>query len=321
MAGEQIEISLPTNDELYRWICLGETPPDNRGFQPGQLEAARAYWDELKSFSERENLLEHEFEGDVSKNFHQRFWELYLPKAFDAAGMPLCRGKEGQPDFYFEKDGQKIWLEAVACGESQKQNAVPPSGGSFFSGVDASYINQSMRGLATAIDSKIKKWNDCYKKNIREKSAHFIIALNGWRALNGHIEIPTSTPLGLSTLPPPPIVRMLFGLTEQELQIDPKTGVSKGIQYVHAEKTKPLQPGGNGAPIAHFLKPKNCDIAGALYSAANIIKRGASPLENEFIFIQNPYAPPVFKIFAPLIRPGNAYGYKVSEKQEPGHGG
>ena len=59
----------------------------------------------------------------------------------------------------------------------------------------------------------------------------------------------------------------------------------------------------------------------ALYSAANIIKRGASPLENEFIFIQNPYAPPVFKIFAPLIRPGNAYGYKVSEKQEPGHGG
>ena len=321
MVNEQAEMNLSTNRELYCWICCGETPPADRGFLPGQIESCRAYWNDLKNFSKEKNLLEANFNGKTEQTFHSSFWELYLPKAFDVAGIRLFRGKEGQPDFYFEKGGQEIWLEAVACGEPQEQNAVPPPGEDFESNTDGFYANQTMRAMATAIDSKIKKWNDGYKRNVHEEPASFVIALNGWRALNGHIEIPTSNRWGLSTLPPPPIVRMLFGLTEQKFQIDQATGASMGIQYVHAERTKPLQPGGNGAPIAHFKNPANKEIAGVLYSAANIIRRGASPLENELIFIQNPYTPPVFKVFAPLIRPGNAYGYKVPKTQEPCHGG
>ena len=311
--------ALPTDEELYRWVCLGEMPSAGQ-MAPGEVEIIRDYWNKLKAFSKTKELLETNFNGKTKETFHASFWELYLPKAFDAVSMPLCKGKEGQPDFYFEKDGPKIWLEAVVCGEPQEQNEVPPPGNSFFSNVDTSYINQSMRGLATAIDAKIKKWK-VYRKHLRMESVHYVIALNGWRALNGHIEIPALSSLGLSGFPPPPIVRMLFGLTEQRLRIDQATGASMGIQYVDADRTQPIQPGGIGAPIAHFRKPENHEIAGVLYSTANLIGNGASPLNQEFIFIQNPYAPPVFKIFAQLVRPGNAYGYQIPEKQELGHGG
>ncbi|HVA67148.1 MAG TPA: hypothetical protein VNK24_09540 [Elusimicrobiota bacterium] len=103
--------SLPTDAELYLWIGLGKTPAAHSGFQSGQIECCRAYWNELKEFSEKRGLLEKNFIGKTEATFHASFWELYLPKAFDAAGIPLSRGRKGQPDFYFEKDGRKGKLQ------------------------------------------------------------------------------------------------------------------------------------------------------------------------------------------------------------------
>ena len=329
MVGEQAEMNLSTNRELYCWICCGETPPADRGFLPGQIESCRAYWNDLKNFSKEKNLLEANFNGKTEQTFHSSFWELYLPKAFDVAGIRLFRGKEGQPDFYFEKGGQEIWLEAVACGEPQEQNAVPPPGEDFESNTDGFYANQTMRAMATAIDSKIKKWNDGYKRNVHEEPASFVIALNGWRALNRHFD---------AAFPddPPMITKTLFGMGDLWLS---RHGQNISQCYKHAEKTKPLQDGGNGAPIAHFKNPANKEIAGVLYSAANIFETRCDIFGHDFIFVQNPHAADVSTVFnsmqvkesldlaaglkpVPIWRLDLRTGKVLrSEPQEPCHGG
>ena len=143
------------------------------------------FWNGLKCFSEDKDLLEGNFEGRTKDNFHGCFWEIYLPKAFDNNGITLYRGKKGFPDFNFEKNGKKIWLEAVVCGEPDKdENKVPPPSNSFEGGLVPE--PQVIQRLAPAVDYKIGRFNDRYSKMITEESEHYVIAVNGYRAVNSY---------------------------------------------------------------------------------------------------------------------------------------
>jgi hypothetical protein len=307
MAGES-EMSLPTNDELYRWICRNEAPPEDRNYLPGQIEAVRTWWQELKQHSKDNDLLEAVFDGDCKAHFHERFWELYLPKAFATAGIALNRGKSGQPDFNFEKHGQKIWIEAVACGEpTVEHNKVPPPGDDFESGLNSAFENQTMQRLATAISLKINGFQKKQRDGIVQAEDIYVIALNGWRALNGQLQDSVwawgqSVP---QTWQPPFIVRMLFGMGDQFLQLDPQSHDPIGVGFQQIGKIK------LGAPIAHFTKPENSGIAGVLYSAANIFETRRDILGHDFIFIPNPYAKDVSSIFNSM---------QVRESLAPGAG-
>ena len=290
MAGEDAMTKpLPTNDELYRWICLNEQPPKSGQFLPGQISSYRAHWRDLKRFCEQRNLLEHGFKGALSTNFHQRFWELYLSKAFDAAGIALNRGKKGQPDFYFERDGQKVWIEAVACGEPQKeQNKVPPPGDDFESGLNSSYENQTMQRMASVISGKIKQFQKYKDNKVVTSNDICIIALNGWRALNGH-------PDAVVPNAPPMIFRVLFGVGDLILS---RKSLDASPTYSH----KRIKMSKNNAPLAHFIEPQNIGIAGVLYSTTNILETRRDILGHDFIFIPNPVSPHAIpSILSPIV--------------------
>ncbi len=149
---------------------------------------ARDFWDQLMRFSEEKGLLEPEFIERISSNFHGAFWEIYLPKAFDAIGVALKKKrwkKRGGPDFYFENGGVKIWIEAVTCSEPNEQNAfLPPSGDphDFESGLAPEH--NIMQRLATAMSGKIEQAKR--HRLLLDPGDHYIVAINGYRALNGY---------------------------------------------------------------------------------------------------------------------------------------
>ena len=86
--------AVPTNIEMYNRICGGN------GLHNGD-RMALAYWNDLVSFSKSKNLLESNFEGRIKNNFHECFWEIYLPKAFNINGVCLRREGKCFPDFCF----------------------------------------------------------------------------------------------------------------------------------------------------------------------------------------------------------------------------
>ncbi|SRR5258706_5910827 len=136
-------IDIPGNEEMYQRIVCGKYPnwhPDKH---------AQEYWNKLKDFSEKNGLIESSSEVRIKDQFHSYFWELYLPMFFNLRGISLVRGKGGQPDFYFDKDEKRIWLEAVACGDPKESNQVPvPDSGEFFE-MPGDQITQRMASSLT----------------------------------------------------------------------------------------------------------------------------------------------------------------------------
>lgn len=204
LSGEQVmgEISMdenliadpvPTNAEMYNRICGG------RPLHQGDKMAIEC-WNKLMSFSKAQNLLESNFEDRIKDNFQGCLWEIYLPMAFYLNGILLSRAGKKGPDFCFERKGKRIWLEAVVCGEPQGINIVPPPilNGGFEHGIapDA----EIMQRLATAVSSKIKKFEEAYSQKIQGLNDYYVIALNGYRGINNYVHDRCFQPYIVKTL-------------------------------------------------------------------------------------------------------------------------
>lgn len=276
-----MDISIPTNSEMCNRIFLKQykyVEPDRQ---------ARAFWDDLYDFSKNNDLLEKNFDDRCKDNFHECFWELYLPKTFQVKNIKLKKdlgNKRSAPDFYFETNGEKIWLEAVACGEpTVEENKVPaPNPDGSVSMPD----QQIMQRLATSIDYKIKKFERGYTKIINKTDEYYVIAVNGYRAIDVYFDdVPIDKKRSM-----PYVVKTLFGIGDLQLFYSIR-GEFIDSSFEYTEKTRAK------APIAHFSNPGNKDIAGILYSNCCVWQQNDFSLGYDFIFIQNPYAKDVTDIF------------------------
>lgn len=267
-----MNISIPTNSEMYDRIFLKNCQHD------GDRKAV-IFWNELYDFSKNNGLLESNFDNRCKQNFHGCFWELYLPKVFEAENMMLSRKGKGKPDFCFEKDGKEFYLEAVVCGEpSSEKNRVPVPSGSFESGKVPEA--QIMQRMASSISDKIKKFKEKYTSKIDKTAACYVIAINGYRAINAHID---------DVFYMPYVVKTLFGIGDLRLFYS-SNGERLGSDFEYIEETK------NGAPVGHFSRPENKDIAGILYSNAYAWQSNLS-LGHDFVFVQNPFAEDISHVF------------------------
>ena len=265
--------AVPTNIEMYNRICGGNSLHNGD-------KMALAYWNNLISFSKSKNLLESNFEGRIKNNFHECFWEIYLPKAFDINGICLHRVGKGSPDFCFEKNGKKIYIEAVACGEPEERNIVPPPvlDGGFKHGIAPEA--EIMQRLANAVSAKITKFNEAYSQMIKGSNDFYIIALNGYRAINNYLHD--------RVFNPPFVVKTLFGMGDYKRFYEAGKCVDDRFDLI--EKTN------KNAPVGHFIKPENKNIAGVLYSKVSVWSCNI-PEGEDFVFIQNTYATDLTDIF------------------------
>ncbi len=54
------------------------------------------------------------FRTDAMKNFHQRYWEMYLTCTLLKKGFELTKVGNFGLEYYFSHQGRKIWIEAIA---------------------------------------------------------------------------------------------------------------------------------------------------------------------------------------------------------------
>jgi len=259
-----------------------------------QYKCACNLWDELLEFSKNEDLLEKNSLNELERQFHSRFWELYLPKAFYDFGVKVKRDHRPDPaaDFYFDSDGRTIHIEAVADAEPDPKNRVPPvKDGDLESDL---LPPQTLQRLANSVSGKIEQFQKKRTKGLIGKNDLYVIAVNGYRALGDRFCYDHLPPA--ASLPPPPIVQVLYGIGEPYL--------SQG--KIESSRTNVVKISGKrDAPSAHFSEStfrlgagEEVDIrgiAGVLYSTVNLWS--GVPLVNDFMFVQNPYALDITNLF------------------------
>lgn len=149
-------------------------------------------------------------DGDNAK-FHQRYWELLLATHLTEIGIKIARNRSG-PDFGFELDGKKMWIEAVAPNRSDDittyyQNELRNGGGWHLA--DIFYVRWTQ-----AIMEKIKKFRADVDKGRVGPTDICIIAVNsgllGSLGMTGKSDYPIA-------------IDVLFGVGAEYAVIEPHT--------------------------------------------------------------------------------------------------
>ena len=253
------------------------------------METCSKMFGELVAYAEGNNLCEPDFKNKLIEAPHALFWELYLPKKlFDSCGVSLKKENEGQnrPDYYFEVNGEKVWIEAVTANlPDDPQQAAPAPTDTFEAGLQNTYAEAVYLRLTQVFKGKIEKCAKYRKEGIIGPSDGIIIAINGFTALNGNSydnwkDIPI----------PPCIVNVLFGLTTAQMQNNTP------VKIFHPQIPK---SDAVNIDIGYFSRAieygnfSSTNVNGVLYS--NIDR--CRPLLDDLTFIQNPMAQPLDVLF------------------------
>jgi hypothetical protein len=137
---------------------------------------SKAYVEEL--WSSFRPLADQNCRSDARNHFLERFWEMYLARAFQVAGhQPEAAPKEG-PDFLISARGKRIWVEATTAGPGEGDDAIPQFR---YDVVQRVPEDQILLRLRTRISEKVKQWRNWSDKGIVAPEDAFIVAINGCR--------------------------------------------------------------------------------------------------------------------------------------------
>ncbi|HWX26607.1 MAG TPA: hypothetical protein VNZ53_04105 [Steroidobacteraceae bacterium] len=207
---------------------------------------------------------------DNGIEFQQRYWEMFLAQHLKQAGHRIARKKSG-PDFWFEVDGKKIWIEAVAPERSADIDAhyraeLLNSGGWFHA--DPFHLRWTQ-----AIREKVNKYSEYLKKGIVDKTDVCIVALNA--GLLGSLGM-----VGKSDYPA--LVDVVFGAGAEYAVVDRASMkiVDQGYQR------EPVIMKGKSPVAKHFFLEADTRHVSA------ILASGVSPeVWTPIIAAYNPHAP------------------------------
>lgn len=215
------------------------------------------------------------FEQGLDMDPHARLWEMMLAKILKSEGYEPTSSKRG-PDFVVEKEGKKIFVEAVCpgTGAERNPNSVPPMvyGASIAQDVP---VPQIVLRLCNALDEKKRKYVQYLEQAIVSRDDICIIAIN-------------SSKIGAraSGLWSPVIMRATHGLGDPFVTFARgEEATTKGILSC----TSIPKVGGQEIATTFLLAEENSLISAVLYSDCSYFSLGYD-LFKESIFIHNPKA-------------------------------
>jgi hypothetical protein len=134
-----------------------------------------ALWERFCGFADPHFLTE------VRRDFHARFWEMYLTCALqeyaNQQGAVLSCPKPG-PDILLERDGNRVWVEAVVATNGlpgRPDSVVEPNP----DGSGKIPEEKLVLRYANAISEKYRKYRGYLRDGIIHKNDAFVIAING----------------------------------------------------------------------------------------------------------------------------------------------
>jgi hypothetical protein len=214
------------------------------------------------------------FEQQLDRDAHARLWEMMLAKILKSEGYELKSTDHG-PDFVIEKDGKRVFIEAICPGPGDEgnPNSVPPIvyGAPIFQDVPVAQIVLRIR---SALEEKKRKYAQYLAQGIVSEGDICIIAVS-------------SSKIGrASGLWPPLILRATHGLGNPYVVFAPGEGaVEEGITEC---KSIP-KVGGHEIDTTFFLSGENGLISAVLYSDCSFFSLDFD-LFGESMLIHNPKA-------------------------------
>ena len=216
-------------------------------------------------------LADPHFRSDARNHFLQRFWEMYLACTLLERGLPLVRSGNEGPEFYFEFNRQRIWVEAIAPGAG--------SGPDHVLGIQRGEVHnvpeeQILLRFTAAICAKQEKLESARAKGIVGLNEQMILAINS-RGIPG---APYRADM-------PYVVKALLPFGNLTVAIDPKTrGVTDSFHTYREEIRK-----ANSSHVATtaFLNPRFKSIVAVVHSGVDVANH-PTRLGEEFVVVHNP---------------------------------
>lgn len=215
---------------------------------------------------------------EASKQFHPRFWEMYLIAALLEHGFPVIPRKERK----FQKKGPDIqvgcvyaWIEAIAVSSGTTSEAVPELNSETKFATNLPQDKIKLR-LTTAIQKKYARYQAYLREGIVKQGEPFIIALNA--ALVPHLQI-----VELSV---PWIVKAVFPIGHEVLRFSPDN--RSILEQYHTCQNYAVKGDGIRIPTTFFQQAESKGISAILYSNAHAF--GYKRLGCDFKLVHNPQA-------------------------------
>jgi len=132
----------------------------------------------IELFQFLDGLEDPHFEQELDRDPHARLWEMMLAKILSSAGYEPTSAACG-PDFIIEKDGKRIFIEAICPGPGDEgnPNSVPPIvyGAPVFQDVP---VPQIVLRIRSALEEKKRKYAQYLAQGIVSEGDICIIAVS-----------------------------------------------------------------------------------------------------------------------------------------------
>jgi hypothetical protein len=247
-----------------------------RSLETESIAAARAFveslWDRFRGFADRHFLTE------IRRNFHARFWEMYLTCALqeyaNRQGIEISCPKPG-PDILLEHEGNRVWVEAVIAtnGEPGRPDTVVDPNPDGSARIPEEKI---VLRYTNAISEKQRKYCGYLREGIVHKSDAFVIAVNGAALAYQWTQAADDAPRFL---------KALYPLGVYQVILDRRTGEIVGHQ--NEPRFSIVKATGSHVAVRPFLEQDWEGISAVLGSSANAMSYGA-PLGADFQLAHNP---------------------------------
>lgn len=250
-------------DELYRIV---RDEPRSARF--------RALAEQLWAFFEP--FADEDFTLAIAKDFHARFWEMYLAFGLNAQGHRVLPAIKPGPDLRIEGPERSIWLEAVAATKGSGPDQVPEMVLDKVQDVPDELIVLRLR---QSIDEKFRKLKRYLEKGIVAPTDPFVIAVNG-----------RAVPFAFLEGEVPRILKALFPLGHITVTLNRET--LKTVDERHEYRPLIGKISGGQVPTTVFLNQEYSAISAVLFCNSDL---GNHPPDErnigaEFTLIHNPEA-------------------------------
>ncbi|MBA4391224.1 MAG: hypothetical protein C0399_09820 [Syntrophus sp. (in: bacteria)] len=266
------------NDEQKEKMNIFEKYPKSKYLNGLPIRSDLIFFREriINLFGFLDGLEDPHFEQQLDQDPHAQLWEMMLAKILKSEGYKPTRAKAG-PDFVVEKDGKRIFIEAICVGPGEEDN--PNSVPQIVCEVPIAPcvpVEQIVLRICSALRDKKLKYDNYLKKGIVSESDICIIAVSTSKI--GHAS---------SGLYPPVIMRATHGLGNQYVVFTHgEEAVEEGI-----EQCKSILKVGvpDGIDTTFFLSGANNLISAILYSGCSFFSLGFD-LFGQSKLIHNPKA-------------------------------
>jgi hypothetical protein len=238
-------------------------------------------------------FLDSDVRQKARKEFHQRWWEVYLTYSLLGASVQLerreCRKpKKSGPDLLSRIAGRSVWIEAVTASAGEGPDAVRRGGSS--KGPKSLQDKEIMLRFQQAFSEKVRKYSEYVMRDGVSTSEGYVVALNGGLAEGG---FPCTQRF------PRIVSALLLGLEIESVMVE-FDGATSRFGEAHFEYQPELEKKSkNTVRLAAFLDPANSCVSAVLYSASDpyncspmrgLKSRGSDLMAGEFVLVLNPHA-------------------------------